>query len=78
MLITHCCQPLVLIFQFFKIFEQRTSTPQNFNSSFVPNKLLLIFGRKMVFLSHMSLSLSHNSMSFDCEQQIATKYFVGS
>ena len=27
MLIMHRCQPLVLIFQFFKIFEQRTSAP---------------------------------------------------
>ena len=34
MLIIHCCQPLVLIFQFFKIFEQRTSSPPKFESQF--------------------------------------------
>ena len=78
MLIMHCCQPLVLIFQFFKIFEQITLTPLSLNPDFVLDKLLLIFGRKMVLLSHMSLPLSHNFVSFDSEQQIATKYFVAS
>ena len=67
MLIMHCCQPLVLIFQFLKIFEQRTLTPLSLNPNSVLDKLLLIFDRKMVLLSHMSLPLSHNSMSFDCE-----------
>ena len=67
MLIMHCCQPLVLIFQFLKIFEQRTSTLLSLNPDSVPDKLLLIFGRKMVLLSQMSLPLSHNSVSFDCE-----------
>ena len=62
-----CCQPLVLIFQFLKIFEQRASTPLSLNPGSTPDKMLLIFGRKMVLLSHMSLPLSHNSMSFDCE-----------
>ena len=28
----YCYQPLVLIFQFFKIFEQRTSAPSKFDS----------------------------------------------
>ena len=36
MLIMQHCQPLVLIFQFFKIFEQRTSTPPMFESWFCP------------------------------------------
>ena len=60
MLIMHCCQPLVLIFQIFKIFEQITSTPLSLKPGSVPDKLLLIFGRKMVLLSYMSLSLGHN------------------
>ena len=60
MLIMHCCQPLVLIFQFVKIFEQITLTPLSLNPSSVLDKLLLIFGRKMVLLSHMSLPLGHN------------------
>ena len=74
----HCCQPLVLIFQFFKIFEQITLTPLTLNPDSILDNLLLIFGRKMVLLSHMNLPLSHNSVSFDCEWQIATKYFVAS
>ena len=31
----HCCQPLVLVFQLFKIFEQRTSTSLSLNPSSV-------------------------------------------
>ena len=52
MLIMHCCQPLVLIFQFLKIFEQKISTPLSLNSDSIPDKLLLIFARKMILLSH--------------------------
>ena len=36
MLIMQLCQPLVLIFQFFKIFEQRTLAPPKFESWFRP------------------------------------------
>ena len=36
MLIMHCCQPLVLIFQLFKIVEQRTLAPQSLNPNFIP------------------------------------------
>ena len=63
----HYCQPLILIFQFLKLFEQRTSTPQSLNPDFVLDKLLLIFGRKMILLSHISLPLNHNFVSFDSE-----------
>ena len=48
MLIMQCCQPLVLIFQFFKIFEQTTLTPPplSLNPGSILDNLLLIFGRK--------------------------------
>ena len=32
----HYCQPLVLIFQIFKIFEQKTLAPPKFESWFCP------------------------------------------
>ena len=48
----HCCQHLVLIFQFFKIFEQITLTPLSLNLGSVPDKLLLIFGKKWCFITH--------------------------
>ena len=38
------CQPLILIFQFFKIFEQRTSTPLKFESWFRPCITYLVTG----------------------------------
>ena len=48
----HCCQPLILIFQFFKIFEQRTSTPLSLNPSSV-----LVY----IFDSHrLDTTISHN------------------
>ena len=38
MLIMQCCQPLVLIFQFFKIFEQRTLALLSLNPGSVPSE----------------------------------------
>ena len=37
----HRFQPLVLIFQLFKIFEQRTLTPLSLNPDFVPGSHIL-------------------------------------
>ena len=50
----HCCQPLVLIFQIFKIFEQITLTPLTLNPDSILDNLLLIFGRKKKgnFITH--------------------------
>ena len=49
----HCCQPLVVIFQFFKIFEQITLTPLSLNPGSILDNLLLIFGReKGAFITH--------------------------
>ena len=53
MLIMQCCQPLVLIFQLFKILEQRTLPPPsalNLNPGFVPDKKddLQVFNRYLM------------------------------
>ena len=50
MLIMHRCQPLVLIFQLFKILEQRTLPPLNLNPGFVPDKKddLQVFNRYLM------------------------------
>ena len=62
MLIMQLCQPLVLIFQFFKIFEQRTSAPPKFEFWFRPCPKL--FEYTFCTLNYNSCYTLHHDVKF--------------
>ena len=58
----YCYQPLVLIFQFFKIFEQRTSAPSKFDSWSRPCKHA-IHGEKLTCM-HLRFGMKLSQWPF--------------
>ena len=58
MLIMQCWQPLILIFQFFKIFEQRNSTPLSLNPGSVLRTWFAILEGDLLIVSR---ALNHSS-----------------